>query len=128
MGYEKSIDYFNQNLAISLKLLIVIAKARLVSKQFSILEGLKSIYKGTVCLLDMLIGLPPMITWDYSSKLIDEERKFLVAELKVDVNVKLTKNSYLLTIFNSKSKKNEQENYIKYCELMRLKLKDTSEV
>ena len=101
LGYEKSMDYFYQNLSTSLKLLIQIAKVRLVSKQFSILEVFKSIYKGTVRLLDILIGLPSMITLDYKSKLIDEERIFLVAELNVDVNYKKKKLMHkLLIVFN----------------------------
>ena len=49
-------------------------------------EGIRSVYTGSVRLVDMLIGLPAMRVVPYDEKLAEEERKFLVAELTVDVN------------------------------------------
>ena len=106
LGYEKSNEYFFQNLATALRLLIITAKDRIISNKFSLVAGAKSMYKGSVRLVDMLIGLPAMNVLPYATELADEERKFLVAELKID--------------------EKEQEKYEKYCEEIRERLKPKS--
>ncbi len=108
LGYAKSNEYFFQNLATALKLLIITAKNRIVSNRFSLTAGAKSMYRGSVRLIDMLIGLPAMCVLPYETELADEERKFLVAELTVD--------------------EKEQEKYEKYCEEIRERLKPKSTV
>ena len=108
LGYEKSNEYFYQNLATALKLLIVVAKNRIISNRFSLVDGFRSIAKGSSRLLDMLIGLPALRVVPYEVELANEERKFLVADLLVDTK--------------------EQEKYEKYCEEMRERLKPNYKV
>ncbi len=86
LGYDGSNEYFFQNLSTALKLLIITAKNRITSNKFSMVEGIRSVYIGSVRLVDMLIGLPAMCEVSYEEELAEEERKFLVAELTVDVN------------------------------------------
>ena len=126
LGYARSNEYFFQNLSTALKLIIVTAKNRIASNKFSMLEGARSIYRGTVRLVDMLIGLPAMRVLPYDTELADEERKFLIAELRVDVRFEINFNLFhLITFFFylKLKKPSEEEKYKVYCETMREKLK-----
>ena len=75
--------------------MIVTAKRRFFSKTFSLLSAFKSIRCGFVRLLDLLIGLPTMQLEWYAEDLDDENKKFLVAELKIDASYLYFRNLYL---------------------------------
>jgi hypothetical protein len=82
LGSVRSNDALLDNLSTSLSLLYN-AKNRVFSDRLSIKQGVKSIYRGTTRLVDMLIGLPAF--QDNNDESWDNEAEHLVAELTVDV-------------------------------------------
>lgn len=72
-------------MAQALSFVIITAKQRFYSQNFSLLEGVKSCFRGFRNLFDILFGLSEMRICDYSTKIRDDLKKFLLAELSVDV-------------------------------------------
>ena len=85
-GYVKSNESFFNDLSKALQLLIITAKRRFTSKNFSILSGFKAWKSVIFNALDILIGMPQRYVsyTDANQKGIDEMQRFLCEELRVD--------------------------------------------
>ncbi|XP_014240941.1 uncharacterized protein LOC106661805 isoform X2 [Cimex lectularius] len=74
-------DTLMEDLALSLRFIIVTAKARLVSHFFSVNQALTSLVTGFIKLLDIILGVPSVQAHNLDSKLREERSRYLVAEL-----------------------------------------------
>lgn len=86
-------DTFNDDIAMSIKFLIVIAKERIIGDVFSMKSSLRSLLRGVVNVLDICIGMPSLKTHNLKKRVIEERAKFLIAELSLcdEVRLRLTK-------------------------------------
>lgn len=94
LGYKRSNENLKNDLSIALHLLIVTAKRRFFYDVFSLLQSLYAWKRGTLRLIDILIGIPRMKVVDYEDKLLEKEIEFLVEDLQVDVNKKRKLNYF----------------------------------
>ncbi|XP_022916271.2 uncharacterized protein [Onthophagus taurus] len=80
-GTERSRESLLNDLALSLRFLVVTGKGRLVSHFFSVSQALKSLLKGVLRIIDVLIGIPSLQAHNLDTKIREERSKYLVAEL-----------------------------------------------
>ncbi|XP_076073157.1 uncharacterized protein LOC143044850 isoform X3 [Mytilus galloprovincialis] len=85
-GSTNAQNTFYDDLALSLRILIITARNRFASDFFSVSESIKSIGKGLVKLLDIVIGMPSTCLESIEQKILDEHMKYLVAELTIKQN------------------------------------------
>ncbi|CAC5419469.1 unnamed protein product [Mytilus coruscus] len=85
-GSSNAQNTFYNDLALSLRILIITARNRFVSDFFSVSESIKSIGKGLVKLLDIVIGMPSTCLESIEQKILDEHMRYLVAELTIKQN------------------------------------------
>lgn len=76
-------DAFNDDIAMSIKFLIVIAKERIIGNFFSMKSSLRSLLRGILNVLDIFIGMPSLKTHNLKKRVIEERAKFLIAELSL---------------------------------------------
>ncbi|XP_043205633.1 uncharacterized protein LOC122372479 isoform X2 [Amphibalanus amphitrite] len=80
-GTERSFITYQDDLALSLRFLIITARGRIGSHFFSLRRCLKSLLRGLTLLLDVLLGFPSTKSCNLDSKLMEERCKYLVTEL-----------------------------------------------
>ncbi|CAG0891043.1 unnamed protein product [Darwinula stevensoni] len=80
-GKGKTEESLQEGLALSLCLIIISAKNRFVSDNFSVRAGIRSLKEGLCQLLDALIGLPSLGSKGIMERLQEERAKYLVVEL-----------------------------------------------
>ncbi|KAK2155090.1 hypothetical protein LSH36_249g00040 [Paralvinella palmiformis] len=87
-GIERAHNTLLNDLALSLRLLIITARNRFYSHFFSLSQSLEGIKTGLWQILDILIGMPSTTPGALYEKLHEEHNRFLVAELNVKASSK----------------------------------------
>lgn len=85
-GSQNAQNTLFNDLALSLRLLIITARNRFISPFFSVSQSFKGIGRGFVKLLDIFIGMPSTHLESIHQKILDEHMQYLVAELTIKAN------------------------------------------
>ncbi|XP_054716194.1 uncharacterized protein LOC129225725 [Uloborus diversus] len=85
-GTKNVHDTLFQDIALSMHLLVIIARNRLLSKFFSVSQSMRAFLRGLAILLDVFIGIPSLSAKNLDVRIQEERSKYLVAELTVRPN------------------------------------------
>lgn len=80
-GTVNTHDSLLNDLALSLRFIVITAKGRLVSHFFSVSQAAKALLSGLLRILDIFVGVPSLQPHNLESKIREERNKYLVAEL-----------------------------------------------
>ncbi|XP_055949382.1 uncharacterized protein LOC129983778 [Argiope bruennichi] len=85
-GVHNIHDTLLQDIALSVHLIVVTARNRLISDFFSVSQSVRAFIHGLAILLDAFIGVPSLSAKNLEIRIQEERSKYLVAELTVRPN------------------------------------------
>ncbi|GIX77959.1 uncharacterized protein CEXT_493501 [Caerostris extrusa] len=85
-GVHNIHDTLLQDIALSVHLIVVTARNRLISDFFSVSQSVRAFIHGLAILLDAFIGIPSLSAKNLDIRIQEERSKYLVAELTVRPN------------------------------------------
>lgn len=80
-GTDRSRESLLNDLALSLRFVLVTARSRFISHFFSVTQSLQSFLVGLLRLLDIVVGIPSLQAHNLDAKIREERCRYLVAEL-----------------------------------------------
>lgn len=85
-GTERTHKTLHYDLALAARFFIVSARNWIFGDTISIKLGLQSIWRGFLKIVDIIVGIPSLITHNLSGKILEERSRFLIAELMCRVS------------------------------------------
>lgn len=92
-GYLKTHSSLLNDLALAARFIIVTAKTRIFGHFFSVAHAVRSLLKGLLRLIDMIVGVPSLLAHNLDYKIKEERCRYLIAELVCRVSII---NSYIV--------------------------------
>lgn len=80
-GYLCSKETLLNDLARAARFIVITGKYRISGNFFSVFESARSLFKGFLKLIDMIIGIPLLLTSNFDYQIKEERCQYLVAEL-----------------------------------------------
>lgn len=80
-GYLRAQDSLLNDLALAARFIVITAMTRISGHFFSLVQSARSLLRGFLLLLDMVVGVPSLLAHNLDYKIKEERCRFLVAEL-----------------------------------------------